>query len=283
MKKYINKLIIAIVALCASSAVCLTSCSDEPAPENYYTFTGEMVSDYLDNRPEMFSEFVDILHRSGMYGMMATYGTYTCLAPTNEAIDNYLHSIGKSSVDELSKKECDTLAWNHIIKYTYFTMDLHDGNFPTCNMNDRYLTFSCDSDKLNNNNVAYFVNKASRMIVRDDSVVNGVVHTIDKVIQPSSQYLPELIAENDSLADAYYNAGMAYFKKAVELDKKIQLSTKQKKMVKDYYQKSLPFLTCYRALAPEQKDKWGFILYTIYLNLNMGEEFDEIDKILRAK
>lgn len=199
MKKYINKLIIAIVALCASSAVCLTSCSDEPAPENYYTFTGEMVSDYLDNRPEMFSEFVDILHRSGMYGMMATYGTYTCLAPTNEAIDNYLHSIGKSSVDELSKKECDTLAWNHIIKYTYFTMDLHDGNFPTCNMNDRYLTFSCDSDKLNNNNVAYFVNKASRMIVRDDSVVNGVVHTIDKVIQPSSQYLPELIAENEDI------------------------------------------------------------------------------------
>lgn len=93
----------------------------------------------------------------------------------------------------------------------------------------------------------------------------------------------ELIAENDSLADAYYNAGMAYFKKAVELDKKIQLSAKQKKLVKDYYQKSLPYLTCYRALAPEQKDKWGFILYTIYLNLNMGEEFDEIDKILRAK
>ena len=93
----------------------------------------------------------------------------------------------------------------------------------------------------------------------------------------------ELIAENDSLADAYYNAGMAYYKKAVELDKKIQLSTKQKNLIKEYYQKSLTYLKCYRALAPEQKDKWGFILYTIYLNLNMGEEFDEIDKILRAK
>ena len=38
----------------------LVSCSDEPTGDNYYTFTGEMVSDYLDNRPEMFSEFTKV-------------------------------------------------------------------------------------------------------------------------------------------------------------------------------------------------------------------------------
>ena len=93
----------------------------------------------------------------------------------------------------------------------------------------------------------------------------------------------QLISEDDNMADAYYNAGMAYFQKAVEQDKKIQLSAKQKKVIKDYYLKALPYLKCFRALAPEQKEKWGLTLYTIYLNLNMGEEFDEIDKILRTK
>ncbi len=93
----------------------------------------------------------------------------------------------------------------------------------------------------------------------------------------------QLIEENDSMADAYYDAGMSYFKKAVEMDKNIRLNAKQKNKIKDYYSKALPYLTCYRALAPKEKDKWGFILYTIYLNLNMGEEFDEIDKVLRTK
>lgn len=93
----------------------------------------------------------------------------------------------------------------------------------------------------------------------------------------------QLIAENDSLADAYYNAGMAYFHKAVDMDKKIQLNTKQKNVVKANYQKSLTYLKCFRALVPEQKTRWALPLYTIYLNLNMGDEFDEIDKILRQQ
>lgn len=183
-----------------SSLFTLSSCSDEPDAENYYTFTGQMVSDYLTAQPDKYSNFVEVLQRSGMYGMMATYGTYTCFAPTNQAIDSYLHSMGKSSVAEMTKEECDTMAWNHIIKNTYFTTDLHDGNFPTANMNDRYLTFSCDSDVTNGNNIVYFVNKASKLILRDDSVENGVVHTIDHVIIPSSQYLPELIIENPEVS-----------------------------------------------------------------------------------
>ena len=182
----------------------MVSCSDDPLPENYYTFTGEMVSDYLQNRPEEFSEFVAILQRSGMYGMMATYGSYTCLAPTNAAVEEYLHSRGLTSVDQLSKEECDTLSWNHIIdEDAYFTTDLIDGNIPSANMNGRNLTFSCDSDAMNNNNVVYYINKTSRMIVWDDSVENGVVHTLDKVVVPQTFYLPDVLAENPDVSLFY--------------------------------------------------------------------------------
>lgn len=178
----------------------LVSCSDEPLEENYYTFTGEMVSDYLTNRPDMYSAFTEILQRSGMFGMMATYGTYTCLAPTNDAVNQYLRQHGYTSVEQLTQEECDTISWNHIIPATYFTTDLSDGNIPTPNMNDRFLTFSCDGDADKGGNVMYYVNMASKLILRDDSVKNGVVHTLDRVIQPSSSYLPELLREDKNIS-----------------------------------------------------------------------------------
>lgn len=205
MKKIDNILLKFILVFLGVPAF-LFSCDDDPLPENYYTFTGEMVSDYLNNRSDDFSEFIAVLQRSGVYGMMATYGTYTCLAPTNAAMDEYLRSKGLTSIDQLTKNECDTLAWNHIIdEAAYFTTDLTDGNIPSANMNGRYLTFSCDTDEVNNANVAYFINKTSRLIVRDDSVENGVVHTLNKVIIPSSDKLPDLLAK-DSTISLFYEA-----------------------------------------------------------------------------
>ena len=89
-----------------------------------------MVTDYLQNRSGEFSDFIAILQRSGMYGMMAAYGSYTCLAPNNKAVERYLHELGIQSVDQLTKEQCDTLSWNHIINQAYFTTDLIDGNIP---------------------------------------------------------------------------------------------------------------------------------------------------------
>jgi chemotaxis response regulator CheB len=38
-----------------------------------------------------------------------------------------------------------------------------------------------------------------------------------------------------------------------------------------------------RRLQPEKEDRWASPLYRIYLNLNLGEEFVEIDRILNAQ
>lgn len=90
-----------------------------------------------------------------------------------------------------------------------------------------------------------------------------------------------LIARNDSLAEAYYNAGLAYFNMAVKLDKNTQVSRQNRNRILRYYQKAEPYLERYRQLKPEEKEKWALPLYTVYLNLNKGNEFDEIDKLLR--
>lgn len=89
-----------------------------------------------------------------------------------------------------------------------------------------------------------------------------------------------LIARNDTLADAYYNAGVAYVNKAFLLEKG-KVDVKQRREIRQLYQKALPYIERYRALAPLEKDKWAAALYNIYLKLNMGKQFEEIDQMLR--
>ena len=93
----------------------------------------------------------------------------------------------------------------------------------------------------------------------------------------------QLIEERPNFADAYYNIGMAYFNQAIELDKNWQRSKAKRNSIVTYYEKALPYIEKYKELMPESKEKWLSPLYTIYLNLNMGKEFDEIDKIKNGK
>ena len=89
-----------------------------------------------------------------------------------------------------------------------------------------------------------------------------------------------LIARNDTLADAYYNAGVAYVNKAFLLEKG-KVDMKQRKEIRQLYQKALPYMERYRALVPQEKDKWAAALYNTYLKLTMGKQFEEIDQMLR--
>ncbi len=92
-----------------------------------------------------------------------------------------------------------------------------------------------------------------------------------------------LIEEDSTMADAWLNLGLAYFNQAVEIDKNVQNARKRHRQMIDFYRKAKPYLEQYRLLAPDMKEKWALPLYTIYLNLNMGKEFDEVDKLLRKK
>ena len=90
------------------------------------------------------------------------------------------------------------------------------------------------------------------------------------------RYSERLLDLNSEASDAYYNAGLACLNIAQHMD-----SRKYKKHVKRMYQRALPYMEAYRRLVPDAKDKWGPALYRIYFNLNMGKQFDEIDKMLK--
>lgn len=88
----------------------------------------------------------------------------------------------------------------------------------------------------------------------------------------------QLINMNCEMADAYYNAGTACLNIILKMD-----SRNHKKQIKRMYQRALPYMEAYRRLAPQEKDRWAPALYRIYFNLNMGKQFDEIDKLLQNR
>ena len=191
-------------------AAFLVSCDDDPGVEHYYTAKGDMANTYLLNRPESFSKFVEIINKSKLVNLdlLGTYGSYTVFAPTNEAIDAYLAGRGMSSVDELPVADCDTIAATHIIEQSFYTTDFSNATLPTQNMLDRYLTITCDSDVTSEPGkvlIVYRINQSAQITLRDDSVENGVVHTVDKVIDATTEMLPDLM-KKDSTISLFYSA-----------------------------------------------------------------------------
>ena len=90
------------------------------------------------------------------------------------------------------------------------------------------------------------------------------------------KFSDQLIELNPNLADIYYNGGLACLNIAQRMD-----SRKYKKQIKKMYEKARPYMEKYREMAPDEVDKWAPALYRIYFNLNMGKQFDEIDKLLK--
>lgn len=96
--------------------------------------------------------------------------------------------------------------------------------------------------------------------------------------QESVKYSERLIHQNDSMPEPYFNASIAFLNMAETPEVK-----EDKPRLTTYYQKARTYMEYYRRLMPDEKDKWAPALYRIYLNLNLGRQFDEIDKILKSK
>ena len=204
--KNIYKGFVGTLLVMLTPTLMLTSCSDEPDSQYFYTFTGEMMSDWLKSseRPQ-YSEFAEIVERAGLMDLLSTYGHYTCFAPSNEAVDKFLKGRGLSSVSQLSDADCDTIARTHLVSYMYTTYDMIGHKLPTVNMLNRYLATEPGFD--NDSNAVIFLEKQAHIYfdLKDDSVENGIVQPIDMVIEKSNSYITDLMRENPKIS-TFYNA-----------------------------------------------------------------------------
>lgn len=203
-----------ISGIVMASALLLGSCFREDAPTHYYTFTGKTIADYLSDDPENFSDFITVLKRSEIWGELDTYGEFTCFAPTNDAFKAYLKAKERKSadegspriyntVDDLSREDCDTLGWTHLIRATLFMSDQVEGSLPSVNMNNRFLTLSFDSvlsEDGSRYRLRHCINKNSHIIELDDTVQNGVMQIVDSVITVSGDYIYDMIKNDPKLS-----------------------------------------------------------------------------------
>ena len=209
IKKNIRVALMALAALTATGS--MVSCSDEPDAANYYTFTGEMMSDYLNNRP-YYSDFKTIVERAQLMDLLATYGQYTCFLPSNEAVEEFLKGRGLSSVDQLSDADCDTIARTHLVANMYATYDMNSTSLHNNNLMGRRINTEQGLD--NDSNAVVILEGPSRIIFekvledgtlihRNDSVENGIVQPIDKVIEKSNSYTSDLLRDNPNISYFY--------------------------------------------------------------------------------
>ena len=102
-------------------------------------------------------------------------------------------------------------------------------------------------------------------------------------------YADTCIAMQPDFADAYYNKGIAYLNMAVivqetsckDVDNPQYLE--DKRHAQELFRQARPCMEMVRKLQPDRQDRWASPLYRIYLNLNLGDEFNEIDKLLNTK
>ena len=201
------KTFIAFCLAAFATGTALTSCSDEPDSEYFYTFNGEMMSDYLKNRPD-YSGFTRIVERAKLMDLLATYGHYTCFVPNNEAVKTFLAAKGinvpadadiATYVDQLSDADCDTVARTHLVSNMYSTFEMDQDRLQTPNLLGRYLATSADEvdghPVIRLEGTAYIFHD-----LQNDSVENGIVQPINMVIEKSNSYIADILKANDRIS-----------------------------------------------------------------------------------
>ena len=201
MKKTIYSKIIGLLALVGlvGPVALVSSCTDEPDGENFYSFTGEMMTDYLKNRTQ-YSDFYAIVEKAGMADLLSTYGHYTCFVPDNNAVSTYLKKRGLASVGDLSKDDCDTIARTHLVNNMYTTIEMNSDRLATTNMMGRVIATSQGFDA--DSNAVVFLEGTAHIYydLKDDSVENGIMQPIDMVIEKSNSYLTDIVESNSKIS-----------------------------------------------------------------------------------
>ena len=89
-----------------------------------------------------------------------------------------------------------------------------------------------------------------------------------------------LIALDDDMPEPYLHVATVKLNQALELEKKNQPRLYRRQLTQ-LYTDARPYMEAYRKLAPNDRQHWAPALYRIYLNLNMGKQFEEIDRLMK--
>ena len=178
------------------------------------------------------------------------------------------------------KAKGDTAKWveklqEGIVKFPenqYFFANLVD-YYSSSNQNDKAMQFADDMLANDPNNKLYLYVKAY------------LYHNM-KDYEKAIEFYKKTLDIDPAYAEACSNLGLVYLLQAQEYADKApadindpNYATAQAE-IKKFYEAAKPYYEKARELKPDQKDLWLQGLYRVYYNLNMGPEFEEIEKMM---
>ena len=178
------------------------------------------------------------------------------------------------------KAKSDTAKWveklqEGIVKFPenqYFFANLVD-YYSSSNQNDKAMQFADDMLAKDPNNKLYLYVKAY------------LYHNM-KDYEKAIEFYKKTLDIDPAYAEACSNLGLVYLLQAQEYADKApadindpNYATAQAE-IKKFYEAAKPYYEKARELKPDQKDLWLQGLYRVYYNLNMGPEFEEIEKMM---
>ncbi len=208
-----------LVSLTILAGGTFTGCQDEVDKSNRFTFTGDLISTYLEKYPTTYGHFTSILSKarigasgSGVEGSLlntlSTYGSYTCIAPVDEAVEAFVNEeyqkylagentgVTSNLVSDLSVEKCTEIARNHIIESEFRTLDFKSGNLPEVTMNQRWVEVT---SAIVNGTRKYYLENAE-ILTTDIFTENGTIHAINKVLNPSNDNAADILKKEESIS-----------------------------------------------------------------------------------
>ena len=212
-----NKTLLHFFKACAAGCLLLGACglsvscnSDDIEEGAMYTFTGETVASFCAKDPQL-TRFYELMDRCGETSLLEVYGHFTCFAPTNEAIETYLSEKGLDG-DSLTIEQMQKVVYNCVIRNAskeILVDEFEEGTLAEPTLSDRYLLISFGKE---DNQRRIYVNGDATIVRGDNEVHNGVVHVVDRVIEPSEETLLGTMQAHggfDIWAEAYEASGWA--------------------------------------------------------------------------
>ena len=213
MKDCAKRLYEAAVLLMAvlTVTVFMGSCRDEVDESDMYSFTGMQVIDFL-NQNDSTTKFAYLATKvrlskksaSTVAELLSARGNYTCFAPTNEAVQNYLDSVYNQKnypIEQCPDSTAEQIVNNSLIdnlnSEAFLSTAFQVGSLERPSFSDRFLTIRFDT--LQGGKLGIYVNTRSLIISTDNELENGVVHIVDRVITPSNETISALISTTDNL------------------------------------------------------------------------------------
>lgn len=143
----------------------------------------------------------------------------------------------------------------------------------------------------NNNKYDEAMQFADEMLAKDPNntfylYVKGYLYHNMKDYDKAIEFYTKTTEVDPNYAEAYSNLGLIYCLQAQDFSEKATTDVNDPKYkddqntLKAFYEKAKPNYEKARALKPDQRDLWLNGLYRVYYNLDMGPEFEEIEKLM---